>query len=155
MDWMSALSWITCKIHVHDHDKWIEHSGYTTDVIITKLLDMAQTDVSECSEVSAFASSQKWQLKNKNNSMGSDEDEDEASHLSNRTSCIHFKNLTITEISVRTMIWFSKMRKKCEKTNQCITVMFLNGHFSKPDWYIYFGASTHSITNIRWVVKPF
>lgn len=52
----------------------IEHLriSITTGAIKINLINMAETEVNKCREVSVFASSQKWHPKNKTKSMGSD-----------------------------------------------------------------------------------
>ena len=143
----------------------IEHSGIpiTTDPIKTKLMDM-ETEVSEkrSDEISsAFASSQKWQHRNKNKSMvsGSGNKNIEVGNSSKtnvnvKVRCYkckqfgHYRN-QCTNNENRT----SNDKKNMKKQTNAFSAVFLNGNFNKNEWYIDSGASVHLTANMNWIVN--
>lgn len=140
----------------------IEHSGIgiTTDAIKSKLLDMAETDSNECREVSAFASSKRWQHNNKNISVGSmpGNSKDGGSNckpIKSHVKCFrckqigHYSNMCPNDDKNS-----SNVKKKVRKQTNAFSAVFLNGNYNKTDWYVDSGASMHLTANENWVENP-
>ncbi|CAH2087716.1 unnamed protein product [Euphydryas editha] len=151
----------------------IEHSGIqiTTDAIRTKLLDMAETEVSgQTDNVNgAFASStQKWQHKKNNKSSMTKAQR----YQSNE------RNATKTNVNggagVKSHVKCYRCKQPGHYKNQCpnndnsninaketqrkqsnaFSAVFVNGKFNKCDWYIDSGASMHLTANEDWIENP-
>ena len=130
----------------------IEHSGLsiTTDAIKSKLLDLEP----ETSDIDgAFAAFQRYQLQKNNKSMARRE---------NRDGCQTSKS----NVSVKKQIKCYSCKQTGYYRNQCpnnekhkikskpspketnaFSAVFLSGSYSKTDWYIDSGASSHLTTN--------
>lgn len=153
--------WIGCLLLAGLPEKYmpmimaIEHSGIsiTTDAIRTKLLDMVETNGND-RDASAFASSHKWQHnKNRNKFMASGKDISSSakSHVKcykcNQTG--HYRNQCPNNYNNQ-----PNEKKNTRKQTNAFSAVFLNGHFSKQDWYIDSGASVHLTANENWIVDP-
>lgn len=161
--------WIGCLLLAGLTDKYspmimaIEHSGIsiTTDAIKSKLMDLEETEVVEnASDVSsAFATSQKWQHKNKKWSMANGSTNGGKMAADNvkvkpnvrcykckqtghyRNQCTNVENCSPGE------------KKTIRKPTNAFSAVFLNGNFNKNEWYIDSGASKHLTANEHWITN--
>lgn len=129
----------------------IEHSGIniTADAIKTKLMDIEE----DSGDVSgAFASYHKKKYGNHNSSGTRDRDNMSTSKSKKVIKCYkckqtgHYRN-QCTNVDKDSPYTNSSERKQ---TN-AFSAVFLNGNFSKNDWYIDSGASAHLTANEHWV----
>lgn len=132
----------------------IEHSGMhiTTDAIKSKLLDM-ETEVNE-SDSAAFGSfkSRPYQHKKpieKTKSLFLSKDKDGGQmHMSKPKVIKCFKCKKLGHYRNQCTSTVKEMENK--QTN-AFSAVFLNGFYSKTDWYIDSGASVHLTTNEHWI----
>lgn len=112
----------------------IEHSGIaiSADVIKTKLMDMSD-NVGSTETESAFLSSKNWQRK-KDGKVGKPGDTSTSNRHVKTIKCYKCKQL-------------GHYKNQCpqnkEKQVNAFSAVFLNGSFSKEEWYIDSGASNH------------
>lgn len=122
----------------------LEHSGatYTTDSIKTKLLDM-ETE-SGGAQGGAFASKgwQRGKKIGKNDSISNSNGKTIKCYKCKQTG--HFKSQCPN----------SSFSDNKRKQSNAFSAVFLNGRFSKRDWYIDSGASVHMTANKNWIKNP-
>lgn len=135
----------------------IEHCGIplTADAIKTKLLDMEESgnggDSSASNSSGAFASYKK----NRNVGSTATKDNTQMSKSKPKTiTCYKCKQTGHYRNQCTSMSKNSSNTNKTEKaTSNAFSAVFLNGEFSKSDWYIDSGASVHLTANEEWLTN--
>lgn len=137
----------------------IEHSGISisTDAIKAKLLDMAGTNVcgENRGEGAAFGSYQKYQHKKKKSMVDFKDGGCSTNKTKSNVKCYkckqpgHYRNQCTNSNYKHTA-----EKETTRKQTNAFSAVFLNGNYSKTDWYIDSGASTHLTANESWVINP-
>lgn len=120
----------------------IEHSGIkiTTDAIKSKLIDMEVPTMTETESGAAFAV--KRTNKTPNNKNGG-----------NMSSASKSKVTGVTCYKCKQTGHFRNQCPLLQKNKQsnAFSVVFLNGKYSKSEWYVDSGASAHMTANKEWI----
>lgn len=153
--------WIGCLLLAGLTEKYapmimaIEHSGIaiTTDAIKSKLMDLDENNGGDAN--GAFASFRKNKVGSTGHGGNKDNGHSQTSTSMSKSKKIprcyrckqigHYRNqCTVDKYSSNTK---SSERKQTNAFN----AVFLNGRFSRNDWYVDSGASAHLTSNENWI----
>ena len=130
----------------------IEHSGIqiTTDTIKSKLIDLEVSSNSMDTSGAAFAANRSYSNTRYNNKKQNGNSDTRHSQVS--------KMATKKVITCYKCKESGHFRNQCpllqkNKQSNAFNVVFLNGQYSKSEWYIDSGASAHMTSNEYWINK--
>lgn len=122
----------------------IEHSGIriTTDAIKSKLIDMEVPNTDMDTSGAAFAANRTFRLKSKSKNGGMS---------TSKVTMTGEKTVTCYKCKQ-----VGHYKNKCpllqqNKQSNAFSVVFLNGEYSKSEWYVDSGASAHMTANKDWI----
>lgn len=147
--------WIGCLLLAGLTEKYspmimaIEHSGIaiTTDAIKTKLMDLEENNNGDAS--GAFASFRKNKFGSTGRGGTIDNRHSQTSKSKKLPRCYrckqtgHYRNQCTVDSS--------NTKSSERKQTNAFNAVFLNGSFSKNDWYVDSGASAHLTSNEDWI----
>lgn len=152
--------WIGCLMLAGLPEKYfpmimaIEHSGIaiTGDVVKTKLIDLAANDNS-CEPGSAFLS--RGQYNRNNYKVGSNAKNDSSNHHGGGLSMSGSTKKIIKCYRCKQLGHYKSQCKQSDqqqlKRSNAFSAVFLNGNYSKQDFYLDSGASVHMTTDVNMI----
>lgn len=152
--------WIGCLMLAGLPEKYfpmimaIEHSGIaiTGDVVKTKLIDLSANDNS-CEPGSAFLS--RGQYNRNNYKVGSNAKNDSSNHHGGGLSMSGSTKKIIKCYRCKQLGHYKSQCKQSDqqqlKRSNAFSAVFLNGNYSKQDFYLDSGASVHMTTDVNMI----